>query len=219
MEATPRAQRRSPARHHDPHGPARTLATAPDRRRRCGWAGGDALYVAYHDHEWGVPVHDDRTLFEFLVLEGAQAGLAWITILRKRAAYREAFAGFDPGAVARFDARRVRALLRDPGIVRNRAKVEAAVANARAYLVVQSEFGSFDAYIWRFTDGRPLRNTWATLRQVPAQTAESEAMSRDLKARGFRFVGPTICYAHMQATGMVNDHLTGCFRHREVGRR
>ena len=219
MEAMPTARRPRPDRPVDAHGPARALAAAPDRRTRCGWAGGDPLYVAYHDREWGVPVHDDRTLFEFLVLEGAQAGLAWITILRKRPAYRAAFAGFDPEAVARFDARRVRALLRDPGIVRNRAKVEAAVANARAYLEVQREFGSFDAYIWRFTDGRPLRNAWETLRQVPAQTRASEAMSKDLKARGFRFVGPTICYAHMQATGMVNDHLVGCYRRREVGRR
>jgi DNA-3-methyladenine glycosylase I len=187
-------------------------------RGRCGWAGDDALYIAYHDREWGVPVHDDRSLFEFLVLEGAQAGLSWITILRKRPAYRAAFAGFDPAAVARFDARRVRALLRDAGIVRNRAKIEAAVGNARAFLEVQKEFGSFDAYIWRFVDGRPKRNAWKTLRQIPPSTRESEAMSRDLKARGFRFVGPTICYAHMQATGMVNDHLVGCFRYREVGR-
>jgi DNA-3-methyladenine glycosylase I len=219
METTPTERRQRRAPRLDPHGPARVLDAAPDRRRRCGWAGSDPLYVAYHDDEWGVPVHDDRTLFEFLVLEGAQAGLAWITILRKRLAYRAAFAGFDPGAVARFDARRVRALLRDPGIVRNRAKVAAAVANARAFLDVQREFGSFDAYIWRFTGGRPLRNSWKTLRQVPAETRESVAMSKDLKARGFRFVGPTICYAHMQATGMVNDHLVGCYRRREVGRR
>jgi DNA-3-methyladenine glycosylase I len=187
-------------------------------RGRCGWAGDDPLYIAYHDREWGVPVHDDRSLFEFLVLEGAQAGLSWITILRKRPAYRAAFAGFDPAVVARFDARRVRALLRDEGIVRNRAKIEAAVGNARAFLEVQKEFGSFDAYVWRFVDGRPKRNAWKTLRQIPPSTRESEAMSRDLKARGFRFVGPTICYAHMQATGMVNDHLVGCFRYREVGR-
>jgi DNA-3-methyladenine glycosylase I len=187
-------------------------------RGRCGWAGDDPLYIAYHDREWGVPVHDDRSLFEFLVLEGAQAGLSWITILRKRPAYRAAFDGFDPAAVARFDARRVRVLLRDAGIVRNRAKIEAAVGNARAFLEVQKEFGSFDAYIWRFVDGRPKRNAWKTLRQIPPSTRESEAMSRDLKGRGFRFVGPTICYAHMQATGMVNDHLVGCFRYREVGR-
>lgn len=218
METTTAARRRPSAAQADPRGPARALEAAPDRRRRCGWAGGDPLYVAYHDEEWGVPVHDDRTLFEFLVLEGAQAGLAWITILRKRAAYREAFARFDPQAVARFDRRRVQALLRNPGIVRNRAKVEAAVANARACLEVQEEFGSFDAYIWRFTGGRTRCNSWTALRQIPPMTAESGAMSRDLKQRGFRFVGPTICYAHMQATGMVNDHLTGCFRRREVGR-
>ncbi|HZM71541.1 MAG TPA: DNA-3-methyladenine glycosylase I [Candidatus Cryosericum sp.] len=187
-------------------------------RGRCGWAGDDPLYIAYHDREWGVPVHEDRSLFEFLVLEGAQAGLSWITILKKRPAYRAAFAGFDPAVVARFDARRVRALLRDEGIVRNRAKIEAAVGNARAFLEVQKEFGSFDAYVWRFVDGRPKRNAWKTLRQVPPSTRESEAMSRDLKGRGFRFVGPTICYAHMQATGMVNDHLVGCFRYLEVGR-
>ena len=185
---------------------------------RCGWAGSDPLYVAYHDEEWGVPVHDDRRLYEFLILEGAQAGLSWITILRKRPAYRAAFAGFDPRLVARYDARKVRSLLRDPGIVRNRAKIEAAVTNARAFLKVQEEFGSFDAYIWRFVGGRPKRNAWRTLRQIPPSTSESEAMSRDLKTRGFRFVGPTICYAQMQATGMVNDHLLGCFRYRQVGR-
>jgi DNA-3-methyladenine glycosylase I len=185
---------------------------------RCGWAGTDPLYIAYHDEEWGVPVHDDRRLFEFLVLEGAQAGLSWITILRKREAYRAAFAGFDPRKVARFDARRVANLLKDPAIVRNRAKVASAVGNARAFLEVQDEFGSFDAYVWRFVDGRPRRNVWKTLKQIPPETPESRAMSKDLKARGFRFVGPTICYSHMQATGMVNDHIVDCFRHREVGR-
>ena len=185
---------------------------------RCGWAGTDPLYIAYHDEEWGVPVHDDRLLFEFLVLEGAQAGLSWITILRKREAYRRAFAGFDPRRVARFDARKVLRLLKDPSIVRNRAKVVSAVGNARAFLAVQEEFGSFDAYIWRFVDGRPKRNVWKTLKQIPPETDESRAMSRDLKGRGFNFVGPTICYSHMQATGMVNDHIVGCFRHREVGR-
>jgi DNA-3-methyladenine glycosylase I len=193
-------------------------SSASQAAGRCGWAGSDPLYVAYHDQEWGVPVHDDRRLYEFLILEGAQAGLSWITILRKRPAYRAAFAGFDPRLVARYDARKVRSLLRDPGIVRNRAKIEAAVSNARAFLKVQEEFRSFDAYIWRFVGGRPKRNSWKTLRQVPPSTSESEAMSRDLKARGFRFVGPTICYAHMQATGMVNDHLRGCFRYRQVGR-
>jgi DNA-3-methyladenine glycosylase I len=184
---------------------------------RCGWAGADPLYVAYHDDEWGVPVHDDRLLFEFLVLEGAQAGLSWITILRKRAAYRQAFARFNPAQVARFDKRRIGTLMRDPKIVRNRAKIEAAVQNARAFLKVQEEFGSFDAYIWRFVGGGPKRNAWRTLKQVPPVTKESLEMSRDLKQRGFRFVGPTICYAHMQATGMVNDHLVGCFRYAQVG--
>jgi DNA-3-methyladenine glycosylase I len=186
---------------------------------RCGWAGTDPLYVAYHDSEWGVPVHDDRALFEFLVLEGAQAGLSWLTILRKRQAYRAAFDGFDPGRVARYDGRRVRALLRDAGIVRNRAKIEAAVGNARALLAAQEEFGSFDAYVWRFTGGRVRQNSWRTPRQVPPKTPESEAMSRDLRQRGFRFVGPTICYALMQATGMVNDHLVDCFRHGELSAR
>jgi DNA-3-methyladenine glycosylase I len=184
--------------------------------QRCDWAGSDPLYVAYHDQEWGVPLHDDRALFEFLVLEGAQAGLSWLTILRKRDNYRSAFAGFDPARVARFDRRKVTSLLRDPGIVRNRQKVEAAVANARAYLAVQEQFGSFDAYVWGFVGGRPQQNRWRQLKELPAKTPVSEAMSRDLVRRGFRFVGPTICYAHMQATGMVNDHLVGCFRHREV---
>ncbi len=187
-------------------------------RKRCGWAGTDPLYVAYHDTEWGVPLHDDRRLFEMLILEGAQAGLSWITILRKRATYRAAFSRFDPRAVATFDGRKVRALLRDTGIVRNRAKIEAAIGNARALLEVQREFGSFDAYVWRMVGGRSKRNAWRTLKQIPAQTGESQEMSRDLKKRGFRFVGPTICYSHMQATGMVNDHLVDCFRYREVGR-
>jgi DNA-3-methyladenine glycosylase I len=185
---------------------------------RCGWAGEDPLYVAYHDEEWGVPVHDDRLLFEFLVLEGAQAGLAWITILRKRDNYRRAFAGFHPEKVARFTGRDRARLMRDAGIVRNRAKIAAAIGNARAFLRVQEEFGSFDAYVWRFTDGRPRHNAWKSLRQVPPETPESRAMSRDLRERGFGFVGPTICYSHMQATGMVNDHIVGCFRHRQVGR-
>ena len=185
---------------------------------RCGWCGTDPLYVAYHDREWGVPVHDERTLFEFLILEGAQAGLSWITILRKREAYRAAFDGFDAAKVARYDGRKIRALLGNEGIVRNRQKIEAAVANARAFLDVQDAFGSFDAYVWRFVDGASRRNTWTSLKEIPAVTPQAETMSRDLKARGFRFVGPTICYAHMQATGMVNDHLVSCFRHGEVGR-
>lgn len=187
-------------------------------RRRCGWCGSDPLYVAYHDTEWGVPVHDDRKLFEFLLLEGAQAGLSWITILRKREAYRKAYAGFDPVKVARFGPRQVARLLADAGIVRNRLKIEAAINNARRFLAVQEEFGSFDAYVWRFVDGRPIANRRKSLKQVPASTPESDALSRDLKARGFKFVGSTICYAHMQATGMVNDHLIDCFRHAEVGK-
>ena len=189
-----------------------------DGRTRCGWGLGDPLYVAYHDREWGVPVHDDRLIFEFLVLEGAQAGLSWLTILKKRDAYRRAFAGFDPYKVARFDARQKAALLGNAGIVRNRMKIESAVGNARVFLKVQEEFGSFDAYAWRFVGGRPIQNAWRTLSEMPAETAESKAMSKDLKQRGFRFVGPTIVYSHMQATGMVNDHLVGCFRHRQVAR-
>ncbi len=185
---------------------------------RCGWAGTDPLYVAYHDEEWGVPVHDDRRLFEFLVLEGAQAGLAWITILRKREGYRRAFEGFEPGRVARFDKRKIERLLADPAIVRNRLKVESAVTNARAFLEVQEEFASFDAYQWGFVGGRPLRNRFETLAELPPRTETSDAFSKDLKKRGFRFVGSTIVYAHMQAVGMVNDHLVSCFRHREVAR-
>jgi DNA-3-methyladenine glycosylase I len=170
----------------------------------------------YHDEEWGVPVHDDRRLFEFLILEGAQAGLSWSTILAKRVAYRRAFARFNPRAVARFTAARMRALLRDPGIVRNRAKIAATVANARAVLDVQREHGSLDAYVWTFVDGRPVQNRWHAPREVPAETETARRLSRDLKARGFAFVGPTICYAFMQATGMVNDHLVQCFRRREI---
>jgi DNA-3-methyladenine glycosylase I len=186
--------------------------------KRCDWAGTDPLYIEYHDTEWGVPLHDDRRLFEMLVLEGAQAGLSWITILRKRPAYREAFADFDPHLVADYDGRTVRALLRNRGIIRNRAKIESAIKNARAFLEVQREFGSFDAYIWRFVGGKPRRNAWSTQKQIPASTPESVVMSKDMRGRGFSFVGPTICYAHMQATGMVNDHLVGCFRHRAVAR-
>jgi DNA-3-methyladenine glycosylase I len=181
---------------------------------RCPWAGSDPLMRRYHDEEWGVPVHDERSLFEFLILEGAQAGLSWATVLRKREHYREAFAGFDPARVARMDARRRAALMKNPGLVRNRLKIEAAVSNARAFLAVQAEFGSFDRYVWRFVNGRPIRNGWVHARQVPARTTESDALSKDLQARGFRFVGSTICYAFMQAVGMVNDHSVGCFRHR-----
>src|SRR5262245_12645949 len=180
--------------------------------KRCDWVGAEPIYVEYHDTEWGVPLHDDRKLFEFLVLEGAQAGLSWITVLRKRANYRAAFADFDPEAIARFNRRSVERLLRDPGIVRNRQKIEAAVANARAFLAVQEEFGSFDRYVWRFVDGAPIQGRRRSIAEVPARTPESEAMSKDLVQRGFKFVGPTICYAHMQATGMVNDHVIDCFR-------
>ena len=180
---------------------------------RCPWANGGPLEIEYHDTEWGVPSHDDRHLFEMLILEGAQAGLSWSTILRKRAAYRKAFAGFDPAKVARFDARRRAALMRDPGIVRNRLKIDASVTNARQVLAVQEEHGSLAAYLWQFVGGRPIVNRWTTRDRVPAETAESRALSRALLQRGFRFVGPTICYAFMQATGMVNDHVTTCFRY------
>lgn len=183
---------------------------------RCDWAGTDPLYVAYHDQEWGVPIHDDRTFFEFLILEGAQAGLSWSTILKKRDNYRRAFDQFDPRLVAAYDDAKVAQLLADSGIVRNRAKIAAAISNARAFLAIQEEFGSFDAYVWGYMGGRPLQNTWQSLAEVPAETAESRALSQDLKRRGFRFVGPTIMYAFMQATGLVNDHVTGCFRHAEL---
>ena len=186
-------------------------------RVRCAWAQ-NPLQAAYHDTEWGVPVHDDRTLFEFLLLEGAQAGLSWNTILKKRENYRRAFAGFDPATVARFGRRDISALLRDEGVVRNRLKIESAVTNAQAFLATQREFGTFDHYVWRFVGGRPIRNRWRTMAQVPVATVESDALSRDLKRRGFRFVGTTICYAFMQATGLVDDHLVTCFR-RESARR
>jgi DNA-3-methyladenine glycosylase I len=190
------------------------MPTDPTDRYRCAWAGSDPAMRAYHDQEWGVPVHDDRVLFEFLTLEGAQAGLSWSTILRKRDGYRKAFARFDPRKVARFDEERVDALMQDPGIVRNRLKIESTVANARALLAVQQEEGSFDAYLWRFVGGQPIRKHRRSLRELPASTAESDAMSKDLKKRGFRFVGSTICYALMQACGLVDDHLRGCFRAR-----
>jgi DNA-3-methyladenine glycosylase I len=181
---------------------------------RCPWAGDDPLSIRYHDGEWGVPLHDDRRLFEFLILEGAQAGLSWITILRKRPAYRVAFARFAPRAVARFGARDVRRLLADEGIVRNRLKIESAIDNARAFLAVQQEYGSFDRYIWSFTDGRPVINRWRRRGDVPAETEVSRAISKALRSRGFRFVGPTICYAFMQAVGIVNDHLVTCYRYK-----
>ena len=185
--------------------------------RRCEWVPeGDSLYVAYHDEEWGVPSRDDRHLFELLVLEGAQAGLSWATILRKREGYRSAFAGFDAEAVARFGARDVERLLADPGIVRNRLKVESAIANAHATLAVRDEGGSLADYLWSFVGGEPKVNAWRTLSEIPAETEESRAMSKDLKRRGFRFVGPTVCYAFMQAAGLVNDHVVDCFRYAEL---
>jgi DNA-3-methyladenine glycosylase I len=187
-------------------------------RTRCAWAGSDPLTIAYHDEEWGVPLHDDRRLFEFLVLEGAQAGLSWRTILRKRPRYRQVFARFDPRRVAGFGARDVARLLADPGIVRNRLKVTAAIANAKAVLQVQREAGSLDRHLWSFVGGTPIQNHRRSPREVPAKTPDAEAMSRDLVRRGFRFVGPTICYAMMQATGMVNDHTVDCFRHRALAR-
>ena len=178
---------------------------------RCGWANNE-LAIRYHDEEWGVPVHDDRVFFEFLILEGAQAGLSWNTILNKRENYRRAFANFDPARVAKFDARKVQKLLADSGIVRNKLKINSTIDNAKAFLRVQKEFGSFDRYIWQFVGNKPKVNRWESLRQIPAKTAESDAMSKDLKKRGFRFVGSTICYAFMQATGLVNDHVAECFR-------
>lgn len=186
--------------------------------KRCDWATRDPLYVDYHDNEWGVPQHDEHRLFEMLVLEGAQAGLSWLTILRKRDGYRRAFAGFDPLRVARFDAREIARLEQDAGIVRNRLKIRSAVSNARAFLSIQEEFGSFDSFIWGFVDGEPRLNRRRAMKEVPATTAESDAMSRELKRRGMNFVGSTICYAFMQATGMVNDHVRGCFRY-SAGRR
>ncbi|HEY3937192.1 MAG TPA: DNA-3-methyladenine glycosylase I [Bryobacteraceae bacterium] len=183
--------------------------------KRCAWAA-DALMTPYHDQEWGVPLHEDRALFEFLILEGAQAGLSWATILKKRPAYRAAFNRFDPRRVARYDDAKIAALLENAGIVRNRLKVRGAVRNAQAFLAVQKEFGSFDAYVWQFVGGQPLQNRRRRLEDLPARTAQSDAMSKDLAKRGFTFVGSTICYAFMQATGMVNDHLTSCFRHNEL---
>jgi DNA-3-methyladenine glycosylase I len=207
MPVSTRPSRRPPAR----------AAARPLARRRCTWAR-DPLDVQYHDREWGVPVRDDRRLFEFLILEGAQAGLSWSTILKKRENYRRAFAGFDPGRVARFGPRDVRRLLADEGIVRHRGKIEGALRNARAFLAVQTEHGSFARYLWRFVDGRPQQGRWRATGAVPAETAVSRALSADLRRRGFTFVGPTICYAFMQAVGLVNDHTVDCFRHRVVAR-
>ena len=193
-----------------------SVADKSPGRVRCGWASGE-LMIRYHDEEWGVPVHDDRTLFEFLILEGAQAGLSWSTILNKRQNYRKAFEEFDPRSVAAFDRRKVQQLLRDPGIVRNRLKIASTIGNAKAFLRAQEEFGSFDRYIWQFVGGKPLVNKRKSLRQVPARSAESDAMSKDLKRHGFNFVGSTICYAFMQAVGMVNDHVVDCFRYKALG--
>lgn len=183
---------------------------------RCGWCGSDALYVAYHDNEWGVPIHDDQRLFEFLILEGAQAGLSWLTILKKRENYRKAFDHFDCEHIARYSSSEFDRLLANPGIVRNRLKIAAVVQNARATLNIREQFGSLDAFLWKYVDGVPQQNSWKTLAEVPAQSKESEWMSKDLKKHGFTFVGSTICYAFMQATGMVNDHTTDCFRHQEI---
>jgi DNA-3-methyladenine glycosylase I len=189
--------------------------TPGDGRTRCGWATSDPLYIAYHDEEWGVPLHDERRLFEMLILEGAQAGLSWISILRRREGYRRAFDDFDPEKIARYSEKKTAALLADPGIIRNRAKIAAAVTNARAFLAIREETGSFDRFLWDLIGGQPIQNRWRAT-EVPAETAESKTMSKELKQRGFIFVGPTICYAFMQATGMVNDHLVTCFRHREL---
>ena len=183
---------------------------------RCLWANSHPTYISYHDKEWGVPLHDDQRLFEFLILEGAQAGLSWITILKKRDAYRKAYSNFNVEKVARFNSRSVQRLLNNPGIVRNHLKIKASITNARAYLDVQNEYGSFDNFIWQYVDGKPIQNNWKTIKQIPATTVLSDTISKDLKKRGFSFVGSTICYAFMQATGMVNDHVTNCFRYNEV---
>ena len=185
-------------------------------KQRCQWCQGHDIYVAYHDEEWGVPVHDDRTLFEMVVLDGAQAGLSWLTILKKRDNYRAAFDNFDPGKVAKYSPRKIEQLLQNPGIVRNRLKVESAVRNARAFLEIQAEFGSFDTYLWRFVEGAPIQNAWTSMAQIPARTKESDTVSEDLKKRGFNFVGSTICYAFMQAAGLVNDHVVDCFRYAQL---
>lgn len=188
-----------------------------DNKQRCPWARND-LDIIYHDQEWGVPQHDDRVLFEFLILEGAQAGLSWSTILKKRPAYRKAFSGFNPARVARYDTHKFKELMADAGIVRNKLKIAAAIQNARAYLKVQKECGSFDAYVWQFVGGGPIANAWQSIARLPARTATSDKMSKDLLQRGFKFVGPTICYAFMQAVGMVNDHLVSCFRHADINK-
>ncbi len=189
-----------------------------EKIKRCKWSGDDPVYCDYHDKEWGVPLHDDQMLFEFLILEGAQAGLSWITILKKRDRYRQVFSNFEPVKVAKFNSKKVESLLCDTGIVRNRLKIESAISNANIYLAIQKEFGSFDSYIWAFVHGEPIQNRWKTLEEVPAKTDLSDVMAKDLKKRGFKFVGSTICYAFMQATGMVNDHTSDCFRHTQCKR-
>ena len=191
-------------------------APAPATEKRCDWCLGNELYMAYHDTEWGVPVHDDRRHFEFLILEGAQAGLSWLTVLRKRESYRKAYDGFDPARVARYNDRKVASLLADPGIVRNRKKVESSITNAQAFLTVRKEFGTFDRYLWGFVDGKPVRNRWKSISEIPTTSELAVRLSADLKKRGFRFVGPTIIYSHLQAVGVINDHLEGCFRHKQV---
>ena len=185
-------------------------------KKRCDWLTEDELYISYHDRDWGVPVHDDAKLFEMLILEGAQAGLSWLTVLKRRETYRTAYDGFDPTRIARWDQEKIESLLKDPGIIRNRLKVEAAKTNALAFLQVIEEFGSFDVFIWSFVDGNSIQNSWTTLKEIPANTTESDTMSRELKERGFKFVGSTICYAFMQSVGMVNDHTTDCFRYKEL---
>ena len=185
--------------------------------KRCDWLTKDELYISYHDTEWGVPVHDDTKLFEMLILEGAQAGLSWLTVLKRRESYRQAYDSFDPAKIAKWDKEKIEALLKNPGIIRNRLKVQAAVINAKAYLDVIGEFGSFDAFIWSFVGGSPIRNSWKNIKEIPATTPESDTMSKELKNRGFKFTGSTICYAFMQAVGMVNDHTADCFRHGEIG--
>ena len=185
-------------------------------KRRCEWGTVSQLYIDYHDNEWGVPIHDDRTLFEFLILEGAQAGLSWETVLKKRENYRKAFSNFDPVKVSRYSDKKVEALMGNKGIIRNSLKITSAINNAKRFLEVQKEFESFETYIWQFVNGKPITNRFKSIQEIPATTKESDAMSKDLKKRGFKFVGPTICYAHMQATGMVNDHIVGCFRYKEI---
>ena len=184
--------------------------------KRCDWLTEDETYISYHDTEWGVPVHDDSRLFEMLILEGAQAGLSWLTVLKRRESYRKAYDGFDPVKIARWDQEKIESLLKDPGIIRNRLKVEAARTNARAFLQIVKEFGSFDTFIWSFVGGKPIRNSWKNIREIPATTPASDTMSKALKTRGFKFVGPTICYAFMQAVGMANDHTVDCFRYRSL---